>query len=124
MSSTKELDFFVLEKNWSKGIKWYESNFTSTDETKILGESSPNYTKCHVFGGVPKRMYSVLPEARLIYILRDPIERIVSHYMHSYHRRRENRNISEALTDLKHSLCPVQQILHAIRAILELFSAL
>lgn len=101
MSSTKELDFFVLEKNWSKGIKWYESNFTPTDETKILGESSPNYSKCHVFGGVPKRMYSVLPEARLIYILRDPIERIISHYMHSYHRRIESRNISEALTDLK-----------------------
>lgn len=101
MSSTKELDFFVLEKNWPKGIEWYKSNFTPTDETKVLGESSPSYTMCHVFSGVPQRMHRFLPEARLIYILRDPIDRIVSHYMYNYRRRREARKLSEALTDLE-----------------------
>jgi hypothetical protein len=103
MSSTKELDFFVLEKNWSKGIDWYESNFISTGETRILGESSPNYTKCHCFSGVAERMHSIVPEARLIYILRDPVERIVSHYLHSYRKRRESRNISAVLTDLENN---------------------
>lgn len=106
MSHTKELDFFVFEKNWSKGIKWYESHFT--DETKILGESSPNYTKCHVFSGVPERMHSVLPEAKLIYILRDPIDRIVSHYVHGLRAGREDRNISQAviyLTNNHYVLC-------------------
>lgn len=101
MSQPKELDFFVLEKNWSKGIKWYESHFT--DETKILGESSPSYTKYPLFSGVPERMYSVLPEAKLIYILRDPIDRIVSHYVHEFRARRENRNISDALADLENN---------------------
>jgi hypothetical protein len=101
MSTTKELDFFVFEKNWSKGIEWYESNFVSTGEAKILGESSLNYTKYHVFRGVPSRMHSIVPGTELIYILRDPIDRIVSHYIHDYRKRKEHRKISEALTDLK-----------------------
>ena len=101
MSPTKELDFFILEKNWPKGLEWYKSNFVSTDATKVLGESSPNYTMCHVFSGVPERMHSIIPGAKLIYTLRDPVERIVSHYVHNYRRRVENRKISEVLTDLE-----------------------
>jgi hypothetical protein len=101
MSSPKELDFFVIEKNWPKGIKWYESHFT--DETKVRRESSPIYTMCHFFGGVPERMYSLLPEAKLIYILRDPIERIISQYVHQVYAGRTNRLISEALTPLENN---------------------
>ncbi|MBW2037940.1 MAG: sulfotransferase domain-containing protein [Deltaproteobacteria bacterium] len=101
MSHPKELNFFVLQKNWSKGIEWYESHFTG--ETEVLGESSPNYTKHPVFSGVPKRMHSVVPEAKLIYILRDPIERIVSHYAYEFMARRENRGIREALRDLENN---------------------
>jgi hypothetical protein len=101
MSSVKELNYFIAEQNWSRGAEWYESNFTG--DTKVVGESSPNYTKCHFFSDIPERMYSVLPEARLIYILRDPVDRVVSHYIHNYHRGRERGSISEALADLGNS---------------------
>ena len=80
MSREKELNFFITERNWSKGVDWYRSQFV--EKAEIYGESSPNYTDYIRFGGVPERMYSVVPDARLIYILRDPIERIVSHYVH------------------------------------------
>lgn len=103
MSEIKELDFFILEKNWPKGIEWYESNFAFTGETKIVGESSPNYSACHMFSGVPERMYSVLPDVKLIYILRDPVDRIVSHYAHNYRRRIEHRAIFEVLTGLENN---------------------
>lgn len=98
MSEVKELNFFVQERNWHKGIKWYESNFTN--KTKICGEPSPNYTNYPFFRGVPKRMYSIVPEAKLIYIVRDPIERIISHYIHNYINALENKTIIEALTRL------------------------
>ena len=98
MSREKELDFFIQERNWRKGIEWYKSNFKG--EEKIHGESSPNYTKYPLYDGVPARIHSIVPEVKLIYILRDPIERIVSSYIHNYSSGTENREISEALSDM------------------------
>lgn len=98
MSRDKELNFFIRQRNWHNGIEWYKSNFTG--KARIHGESSPSYTNYPFFSGVPERMYSVVPEAKLIYILRDPIDRIISHYVHQYADRLENRTIVDALTDL------------------------
>ena len=95
MSKIKELDFFVEKFNWSKGVEWYKSNFTG--KAQIYGESSHNYTCYPFFDGVPERIYSVVPEAKLIYILRDPIKRIFSEYMQNYSDGRENRQIQDAL---------------------------
>jgi len=98
MSREKELNFFALEFNWHKGIGWYKSNFIG--QAKIHGESSPGYTCYPLFSGVPERMHAVVPEAKLIYVLRDPIERIISHYIHRYASGKEHRQIAEALADL------------------------
>lgn len=95
MSKIKELDFFVEKFNWSKGVEWYKSNFTG--KAQIYGESSHNYTCYPFFDGVPERIYSVVPEAKLIYILRDPIKRIFSEYMQNYSDGRESRQIEDAL---------------------------
>ncbi|MBE9040028.1 sulfotransferase [Oscillatoriales cyanobacterium LEGE 11467] len=99
MSQLKELDFFVEKFNWQKGKDWYKSNFKVP--TEIRGESSPNYTKCHLFEGVPERMHRLIPEAKLIYVVRDPIKRIISHYVHRVARGLEKRSIDEALADVR-----------------------
>ena len=99
MSREKELDFFRKKKRWGRGIEWYKSHFVG--EAKIYGESSPNYTNYPYWEGVPEKMYSVIPQAKLIYILRDPIERIISHYIHLYTAGKEDRSIDEALTDFE-----------------------
>jgi hypothetical protein len=101
MSCEKELDFFIQEKNWGKGIDWYRSNFTY--DTKVCGESSPNYTAYPYWKGVPERMNSIVPDAKLIYILRDPLKRIISHYIHSYACGLENRNFSEAMESMENN---------------------
>ncbi len=97
MSKTKELDFFILEKNWPKGVEWYESNFVG--KAKIYGEASPHYTNYPRFSGVPERMHSLIPEAKLIYLVRDPIERMISDYVHLCSIGRETRTIREALSN-------------------------
>ncbi len=86
MSRPKELNFFIKERNWPQGRKWYEGRFDSG--ATITGEASPNYTAHPHFRGVPRRMHSLVPEAKLIYLVRDPIERIVSQYVHNYTKRR------------------------------------
>ena len=83
MPEEKELDFFVAEKNWKRGLTWYESQFEDAGPAVALGEASPNYSKFQFFGGVPARIHEVLPNARLIYVLRHPIERMRSHYVHN-----------------------------------------
>ncbi len=99
MSQTKELDFFIEEKKWSKGLTWYESNFMQPN--KVIGESSPNYSKYPFFSRVPERMYKIIPNTKLIYIIRDPIERIKSHYVHNIANGREKASLKQALDNLK-----------------------
>jgi hypothetical protein len=48
-------------------------------------------------------MYSILPKTKLIYVLRDPIDRIVSHYTHNYAKNTENRTLHEALKNLENN---------------------
>lgn len=83
MSRDKETDYFVAEKNWSRGPDWYSAQFRP-ENAKRRGEASPNYTKCRDFPGVAERMASVIPNARLIYIVRDPVVRVQSQFRHSF----------------------------------------
>jgi hypothetical protein len=104
MSAQKETDFFIAENNYKRGLTWYESLFDDAS-SKARGEVSPNYTKRHLFAGVPARMKDVLPNIKLIYLLRDPIERLVSHYVGSCAEGYEDRTLPEVLADLDASNC-------------------
>ena len=85
MSKKKETDFF--SKYFESNIDKYLKNFNS--EYKITGESSPNYSKYHLFDNVPERIYNSLGQGvKFIYILRDPVKRIISHY---YEAQSQNR---------------------------------
>jgi len=80
MSKVKETDFF-LEGNVHQGLKWYRRQFPKDD--RIKGEASPNYTKYPAQKGVAERIHQILPGVKLIYVLRDPVSRIVSHAHHN-----------------------------------------
>ena len=97
MSRPKELNFFVAELNWSLGADWYASHFRGG--VPVRGESSPHYTNLPRFEGVAERIGSMLPEARLIYMVRHPIDRALSHYLHNVSGGYETRPIAEALAD-------------------------
>lgn len=95
MSHDKEPTFFTLEGSWTKGRQWYEEQFPVA--ARIRGESSPDYTKYPTHDGVPKRMHSLIPDAKLVYLVRDPVERLVSHYVDAYAFGRVNRPLAEVL---------------------------
>jgi Sulfotransferase domain len=82
MSREKELNFFIAEMNWHRGLDWYQAQFETSRPVGVWGEASPGYTHHPVFQGVPQRMHSVVPGARLIQIVRDPMKRLLSHYFH------------------------------------------
>jgi hypothetical protein len=97
MSKPKELNFFVEELNWDLGLDWYRTRFDS--RFGVRGESSPHYTNQPRFTGVAERIREHCPEARLIYMVRDPISRILSHWRHATGAGYETGEISERLSD-------------------------
>jgi hypothetical protein len=94
-----EPSFFVGEFNWPRGLGWYESLFDGADGAAAIGECSPGYTWAHVFRGVPERMAQVVPQARPVYVVRDPIARMQSMYVHQVSAGRERRRPEVALLD-------------------------
>jgi hypothetical protein len=97
-----EPNFFVAEHNWARGRGWYESLFGSAGSAGsaiAIGECSPSYTWAHVYRGVPERMAQLIPAARLVYLVRDPVARMQSMYMHQVSVGRERRRPEVALRD-------------------------
>jgi hypothetical protein len=83
MSPTKEIHFFDDPAHRNRGVAWYERHFAeATAEHRVLGEATPAYTRFPLHRDVPARAAELLPGARLIYVLRDPVARIRSHYLH------------------------------------------
>jgi hypothetical protein len=98
MSRPKELNFFVAELNWDLGPDWYASHFDR--DAPVRGESSPHYTNLPRFAGVAERMRELLGgRAQVIYMVRDPIERMLSHYLHNVGGGYESRALEVALAD-------------------------
>jgi hypothetical protein len=96
MSKPKELNFFVEELNWDLGLDWYEARFD--DRLPVRGESSPHYTNLPRFSGVAERIERHCPDAKLLYMVRDPIKRILSHWVHAKGAGYETGELDEVLS--------------------------
>jgi hypothetical protein len=96
MSKPKELNFFVEELTWDLGLDWYASRFDA--RAPVRGESSPHYTNLPRFQGVAERIREHCPDARLIYMVRDPIKRILSHWVHATGAGYETRQLLPTLS--------------------------
>jgi hypothetical protein len=77
---SKELRFFWRD-DWRDRVEWYSSLF---GDEPVRGEATPGYTYHPYVSGVAERMHALIPEARLIYLVRDPIDRIASHWVQRY----------------------------------------
>jgi len=100
MSTPKEVNFFIDKPGkgtWDKGVDWYRSHFD--DSFAVRGESSPDYSADPLYRDVPARMAQLAPDAKLIFLVRDPVDRAHAGYVHHYARRTERRAMREALLD-------------------------
>jgi hypothetical protein len=97
MTTPKEPGYFSLR--WDKGPDWYEGLFAGAGDAVARGEASTNYTKAPSLPHVPERMVGVLPDVKLIYMVRNPVNRIRSHYIHNVANKGERRRIEVAVRD-------------------------
>ncbi|MGH2953115.1 MAG: sulfotransferase [Solirubrobacterales bacterium] len=63
----------------------------------IRGEVSPGYALYPFDPEVPDRIREIAPDARLVYLVRDPVERAIAHYAEHVIQRWEERPVAEAL---------------------------
>jgi hypothetical protein len=96
MSKPKELNFFVSELNWDLGLDWYRGRFD--DRFAVRGESSPHYTNMPRFQGAAERIREHCPDAKLIYMVRDPIKRVLSHWVHAKGAGYEHGELTDVLS--------------------------
>ncbi|BEV35475.1 sulfotransferase [Synechococcus sp. M16CYN] len=78
MAHPKELHYFSL--HYARGLDWYASHFAASEVERHYGEVTPYYL-FHPLAA--ERMAKELPDVKLIVLLRDPVERALSHYFHS-----------------------------------------
>jgi hypothetical protein len=94
----KETNFFIEEGTWGRGLDWYRSLYAPAPVGTIhRGDVSPGYTMFPTFSGAPERIAGIVPDVKLVYILRDPVERMRSHYLHQLSVGFERRPMREAL---------------------------
>lgn len=77
----------------------YERLFDAAAGCRWRGDASTNYAKWPQFNGVPARVADYAPDARIIYLLRDPVERALSHYWHRVRAGLERRSMDDAFAD-------------------------
>ncbi len=136
MSRPKELNFFLAEEgfdpqpfvsdprqlprlgrpNWSRGLDWYAGHFSS--EAPVRGETSVAYTYPW-YRDVAARIARVVPDAKLIFVVRDPVERMISHYLQF--SGRESRSLDEALGDLRSPYFALSRYASALQPFLDRF---
>ncbi|MBA2566921.1 MAG: sulfotransferase [Thermoleophilaceae bacterium] len=94
MTREKEPDVFSAP-DWRSRLGWYRGRFA--DGAAYRGEASPGYSAYPLNPDVPGRIREVSPDARLLYLVRDPVDRAVAHYAHARAAGREARPVDEAL---------------------------
>lgn len=97
MSTPKEPNFFSDDPIYARGFEWYRGLFAGGAEALLRGESSTHYTKLPTHPHAVERIARHLPQVKLIYVMRHPIDRLISHYIHDWSERRIEEPIEQAI---------------------------
>jgi hypothetical protein len=88
----KEVSFF--DRHWWRGEAWYRGQFPLRVGERLVGEASPSYL-FHPLA--PERARLLVPDAKLVALLRDPVDRAYSQYQHEVALGRELLSFEDAL---------------------------
>jgi hypothetical protein len=92
LPACKEVHYFSLHS--LRGMAWYADHFRSARPDQRCGDITPYYL---FHPQAPLRIETALPTARLLVLLRDPVERALSHYFHARRHGFETLPLAEAL---------------------------
>ncbi len=96
VTTPKEPNFFSDDDVYARGPEWYETLFQDAAPGVLKGEASTHYTKLPTYPKTLERMRAMLPAPRLIYMIRNPIKRAESHYIHEWTEGRLGKDPGQA----------------------------
>jgi hypothetical protein len=105
LPSEKEVSYFNLESRVARGWAWYlDWVFADAPDDRPWGTFSTFYMDAAEGreDTVPRRIREAAPDVKLIAILRDPVERAISHHRMSVMKRLETRSFEDAIDELLH----------------------
>jgi hypothetical protein len=97
MPDLKEPNFFSDEEQYSKGLEWYSNLFEGASLNDLLGEASTHYTKSRTYPNTISRIEDCLTNPKFIYVIRNPIDRLISQYIHEWTEGKIKVDINEAI---------------------------
>jgi len=97
MSTPKEPNYFSDDEQYARGVAWYDGLFSDAGANDLCGESSTHYTKLPDYPLTIARMAKRLDKVKLIYVMRHPVDRLISHYMHQWSQNVIKCDINEAI---------------------------
>lgn len=97
MCDPKEPGFFAEDHKFARGMGWYESLFKKAISSKAIGEGTVNYSKFHAYPQAASRIAAAIPDARLIYLAREPLGRLVSEWKYRRLHSEEDRPFDRAI---------------------------
>ena len=84
MSVPKEPNYFSDDDMFARGPGWYAALFDAAAPGDLTGEASTHYTKLPTYPDTIARALDVLEAPKLVYMIRNPVDRAVSHYHHEW----------------------------------------
>jgi len=116
----KRVWWYMWQQGYWRSEERYLRLFAQAGKARVIAEASTVYAHAPICSGVPRRILEFSPDARFIYVIRDPIERTISHYWHRVRWWREHRPLLDALrkdpqyTDVSHYARQLEEYLRYV----------
>ena len=89
----------VEKRGFWRGEEYYLKLFEAAGDRPIVGEASANYARLNRVQGVPDKIHAFNPDALILFILRDPVVRTISHYWYMVRFFDERRDLLTAMRE-------------------------
>lgn len=99
MTTPKEPNYFSDDAVFAKGAGWYSALFDDAPAGAVTGEASTHYTKLPTHPHTVERLKAAAPSVKLIYVIRNPVDRALSHYMHEWSQGVMGADLEQAFAE-------------------------
>ncbi len=96
MTTPKEPNYFSDDAVYAQGPDWYAGLYADASPEALKGEASTHYTKLPTYPHTVSRLAAAVPDPRLIYVIRNPVDRAISHFIHEWSQGQMRGDMTEA----------------------------